>query len=467
MEKGKQFQLLMEEAEDDLLLLQTEAFALQTEVNAGTGIEAELQCWKQQWQMKEQIFRSLATKSPIALSKEMRLLRTNSKSYIMRIKKAAKIPPVIFSCTAKTLPLQDVLNDVQCRRASFSRWLSNSPYLLLEKELVVQKQAYMLLKDIDILVKKVNKISKMRKEINGLKKAVSDTGNFLENNKSLISRWCSILTTSWEALKPYFPEEHGNVTNADVKSVLNSNTTQNNSLKTQEETLNDATDIESGQGFYQKNLDNQFTNQPEVSSTLQNEIDITDDDIEAILRDIETEIAKRNFNETPLPSEGADYTNIDYDWNSFVASTDTETKVQKAVDISNYEDNINFGSGAREEIFPPFAYEDGSSALCQTTAENSTVKQKQTCACNDEIMHDLLQEAYVSSDSLSWLDQLLERNEPDGGVIMNWEERPQIDEVLSNETTSESLPSIYTNTQLQNDHNSDHLGNHVSNPEQF
>lgn len=52
-------------------------------------------------------------------------------------------------------------------------------------------QAFKLLQHIDILVKKVQKNSKMRQEVTSLKKAVGDVIKFLQSNKNLISYWFS------------------------------------------------------------------------------------------------------------------------------------------------------------------------------------------------------------------------------------------------------------------------------------
>jgi hypothetical protein len=70
-------------------------------------------------------------------------------------------------------------------------------------------QAFQLLKDIDILVKKVQKISKMRQEVTSLKKAVDDVVKFLQSNKSLISYWfskVSVICTIHKLNKP--PKMH-------------------------------------------------------------------------------------------------------------------------------------------------------------------------------------------------------------------------------------------------------------------
>jgi hypothetical protein len=47
----------------------------------------------------------------------------------------------------------------------------------------------MQLDDIKILVKNVQKISRAKQELAGLKKAVGDTMEFLESNQSLITQW--------------------------------------------------------------------------------------------------------------------------------------------------------------------------------------------------------------------------------------------------------------------------------------
>jgi hypothetical protein len=111
--------------------------------------------------MKEQLLRLFAARSSTAYSKKIKLLRVTLKSHIMRSKKAAKISAIILSCTSKTLPLPDVLKDVKFRRASFNRWLSNSPRSLHEEASIVHKQSFKLLQDIDVLVEEVKKFSKV------------------------------------------------------------------------------------------------------------------------------------------------------------------------------------------------------------------------------------------------------------------------------------------------------------------
>lgn len=69
-------------------------------------------------------------------------------------------------------------------------------------------QAFTILKDINILVKKVQKISKMRQEVTSLKKAVGDTVEFLESNRSLIIDFCSMVSARYILKRPpkmYFP----------------------------------------------------------------------------------------------------------------------------------------------------------------------------------------------------------------------------------------------------------------------
>jgi hypothetical protein len=442
MKRDKQFKLRMKEAENDLLLLQKEAFALQTEVDTGAGAETELKSLKKEWLMKEKLLRFLATRSPKAYSKKIKLLRVTSKSHIIRNKKAAKIPPVILSCTSKTLPLQDVLKDVKFRRTSFNRWLSNSPYSLSAEALRVHKQSFKLLQDIDVLAKKLKKILKMRQEVIGLKKAVGDAVKFLESNRSLITHCCSTLTSSLGALKPHLSEECVKLENTDVISVLNVLNTQYDVLKAQEETLNNDVIVESGRSSYQGYYANRFTNVAGVIPALQNAITITDDEIEAILRDCETEFPNRNFDEVFIPFEDVDYTenNSSYDGDYFITSTDKETEVQKAADTCNYEkDSTQFRSCARGTLLPLAAYEDGPSTASQITTDSSTIKRKQTSTCNtkvcnlpeertsvdenDMIIHHLVQETCdVSVDPWSWLDPFLERNKPDDGDILSLEE---------------------------------------------
>jgi hypothetical protein len=435
--------------------------------------------------MKEKLLRFLAIRSSKKCSTKIKQIRVTARSHIMRNKKAAKTP-VILSCTSKTLPLEDVLKDVKFRRASFNRWLSNSSYSLFEEALIVQKQSFVLLQDIDVLAKSVKKVSNMKLEVIGLKKAVSDIVKFLESNQSLISRWCSTLTSSREGLKPHFPEECAKVKNTNVKSVSNFLNTRNNVLKAQEGALNNDITTESGRGSYEGNYEKRVTNVPEVLPALQNAIMITDDDIEAILRDCKTEFPNRNFDEVSIPFEYVDCTesNTSHDWNSCITSTDKETEVQKAADTCNYEkDNTQFRSDARGTLLAFAAYEDVSSTACQLTADNSTVTRKQTCTCNtklcnlpeehasvdenDVVIHHLVQEACdLSTDPWSWLDTFLERNKHDDGDILSLEEWIQMNQVLSNDTATDSLARIYKNTQVQNDHKADTIHKYVNNPEQ-
>jgi hypothetical protein len=456
MKKDERFKLLIKEAENDLFLLQKEALALQTELDAAAGTEAELKILKEQWLKKEQLLRFLAIRSSKKCSTKIRLLRITATSHIMRTRKAAKTP-VILSCTSKTLPLQDVLKGVKFRRASFNRWLSNSPYSLSEEALIVHKQSFVLLQDIDILANRVKQILKMRQEVKGLKKAVGDIVKFLESNQSLISPWCSTLTSSWEILKPYIPEECAKEKNTDVKSVSNFLNIPNNVLKTHEEILSNDINTGSGRGSYQGDYETRATNVPEVIPALQNEIMITDDDIEAILRDCETEFPNRNFDEVSIPFEYVDCTenNSSYDCDSFISSTDKETEVQKAADTCNYEkDNTQFRSDARGTLLAFAACEDVSSTACQLTAYSSTVTRKEACTyntnvCNlpeehasvdesDVFIHHSMQDACdLSTDFLSWLDPFSERSKHDDGDILSLEEWAQMNQVLSNETATE------------------------------
>jgi hypothetical protein len=445
MKKNKRFKLLVKEAENDLLLLQKEAFALQTELDAAAGTEAELESLKEQWLMKERLLRFIATRSSKKCSTKIKLLRVTARSHIMRNKNIAKAP-IILSCTSKTLPLEDVLKDVKFRRASFNRWLSNSSYSLFEEALIAHKQSFILLQDIDILAKRVKKILKMRQEIICLKKAVGDIAKFIESNQSLISRCSSTLTSSWEALKPHFPEECAKVKNKDVKSVSNFLNAQNNILKIQEEALNNDINTESCRSSYQGDYENPVANVPEVIPALQNAITITDDDIESILRDCITEFPNRNFDEVSIPFENFGYTeyNSSYDWDSFITSTDKETEVQKSADTCNYEkDNTQFRSGDGGTLLTLAAYEDVPSTSCQITVDSSRVTRKQTCTCNtkvcnlpeehagadenDVVIHHLVQEPCVpSTDSWSCFGLFLERSKHDDGDILSLEEWTQM-----------------------------------------
>jgi hypothetical protein len=147
-----------------------------------------------------------------------------------------------------------------------------------------------------------------------------------------------------------------------------------------------------------------------------------------------------------IPFEDVDYTenNSSYDEDFFITSTYKETEVQKAADRCNYEkDNTQFRSGARGTLLPLAAYEKRPSTECEITADSSTAKRKQTCTCNtkvyhlpeehanvdenDVVIHHLVQEACdLSMDSWPWLDPFLERNKPDDGNILSWEEWTQI-----------------------------------------
>jgi hypothetical protein len=410
MKKRKQFKLLMKEAENDVVLLQKEFLALQIEVGAGTGVESELKGLKQEWRMKEQLLRSLATRSSTVHSKKIKLLRVNLKAHITRHKKIAKVPPIIFSVTSKSVALQDVLKGVKFRRASLSRWLSNSPNFLIEKDLIAHKQAFKLLKDIDILVNKVKKISRIRQEINGLKKAISDAVKFIDCNQSLISHCCSILTSSLEALKPHVPES----------AEVNSLSIMNGSLKAQGDI-----NIENGRGSYREHYDNQITNETAVIHALQNEIMLTDEDMTAILRDCETDFSNINVDEFFLPLEDAGYMKSDfnYDREPFVASADKETEDQATVDICNSEEaNTQFSTAAGERLLSLSAYEYEPSTSCQITAESSACKliNTDTRSSDDLVMHLLFEEACdFTTDSWSWLDQFLERSKYDDGDIRN------------------------------------------------
>jgi hypothetical protein len=84
-----------------LLVLQKEACALQADVDAGADIEAELKSLKQQWHMKEQALRMLATRNSMTWRKKVKQLRITLRSHIMKNKRVAKIPSVILSCTRK------------------------------------------------------------------------------------------------------------------------------------------------------------------------------------------------------------------------------------------------------------------------------------------------------------------------------------------------------------------------------
>lgn len=55
----------------------------------------------------------------------------------------------------------------------------------------LSSQAFKLLQDIDILVRKVQKISNIRQEVASLKKAADDALNFLQSNNNLIPYWFS------------------------------------------------------------------------------------------------------------------------------------------------------------------------------------------------------------------------------------------------------------------------------------
>ena len=55
-------------------------------------------------------------------------------------------------------------------------------------------QVFRLLDEITVHVKDVQKISRTKEEIIGLKKAVNDTVNYLESNRSLVSHWFSTVS---------------------------------------------------------------------------------------------------------------------------------------------------------------------------------------------------------------------------------------------------------------------------------
>jgi hypothetical protein len=65
-------------------------------------------------------------------------------------------------------------------------------------------QVFHLLKDINILVRKVQKVSKMRQEMTGLKKALADTKNFLESNQSLSTDFSSVVSARY-TVRPQSP----------------------------------------------------------------------------------------------------------------------------------------------------------------------------------------------------------------------------------------------------------------------
>jgi hypothetical protein len=409
--RNRQFKLLLREAENDLLVLQKESHALQAEIGSAVGLEEELKGLKQQWRMKEQLLRSLATRSSTEHSKKIKLLRVNLNSHIMRHKKAAKVPPVILSCTSKPLPLQDVLKNVKCRRASLSRWLSNSPNFLIEKNLIVHKQAFKLLKDIDILVNKAKKISKMRQEMNGLKKAVGDAVKFLDCNRSLISHCCSILASSLEALKPHVPEECAKVNSLSIK---------NDALKP--ETPPEDTNTQSEGGSCPEHLDNQVSKALEAIPAAESDIMLTDDDITAIMGDFETGFSDIKFDDIFLPFEDIDYTKNDSDCNRdpVVASTDKDIEVQQAVDTCSSEnDNSQFSSVIEGALSPRSDYENCPSASCSVATASATASATATSS-DDLVLHDLFQEACdFSTDSWSWLDPFLERNGSEDGDVPN------------------------------------------------
>jgi hypothetical protein len=84
-----------------VLLLQKEASVLQAEVDTGGDTEAELQSLKQQWHVKEQILRVLATRNSTTCRKKIKQLRVKLRTYITRNKRLAKRPTAILSCTHK------------------------------------------------------------------------------------------------------------------------------------------------------------------------------------------------------------------------------------------------------------------------------------------------------------------------------------------------------------------------------
>lgn len=467
MKKDKRFKLMIKEAENDMFLLQKEAFALQTELNAAAGMAAELKSLKEQWLIKERLLRLLATRSSKKCSTEIKLLRVTASSHIMRNKKAAKAP-VILSCTSKAHPLQDVLKNVKFRRATFNRWLSKSSYSLSEEALVAHKQSFVLLQDIEILAKRVKKMLKMRQEVTGLKKALGDIVEFLESNQSSVSRWCSTLTSSFETLKPYFPEERAKVKNTDIERVSDFLITPYNVLKTQEELLNNDINTESGRGSYQGDCENRVTNVQEVIPALQSAIVINDDDIEAILEDCQIDFPNRNLDKVSIPFDYVDCTEMNYsfDLDFFITSSNKEIEVQKAADTCNYEkDNTQFKSDARGTLLTLSAYEDVSFTACQLTADSSTVARKQTFTCDTKVcnlpedhasvdenvvvIQPLVQEACdLTTGSWHRRHPFLERSKHDDGDILIWEEWTKINQVLSDDTATESLARIYTDTQV-------------------
>jgi hypothetical protein len=86
---------------------------------------------------------------------------------------------------------------------------------------------------------------------------------------------------------------------------------------------------------------------------------MTTDDI-TIWRHCKTEFPNRKLDEVSVPFEDVDETEKKSSYkDSFPASTDRDTEVQKAADACNYEKfNIQFGPAARGTLLPVATYED-------------------------------------------------------------------------------------------------------------
>lgn len=84
-----------------VLLLQEEAYALQTAVDAGADMEAELERLKDQWLTKEHILRSLAVSNSIECRSKIKQFRVKLKAYIMQKRRAARKLTQIPSYTSK------------------------------------------------------------------------------------------------------------------------------------------------------------------------------------------------------------------------------------------------------------------------------------------------------------------------------------------------------------------------------
>jgi hypothetical protein len=82
-------------------MLQKEASALQATVDAGADAEAELERLKDQWFMKEQILRALATGNSIEYRSKVKQLRVKLKAYVMQKRRAARKLTDISSCTSE------------------------------------------------------------------------------------------------------------------------------------------------------------------------------------------------------------------------------------------------------------------------------------------------------------------------------------------------------------------------------